>query len=321
MPPQLRQDLLSNEWVCVAPDRLKRPHSLIKSNIKKPAPKNECPFENPEKNGNEILFKNKEVKIIENKFPAFSLKNYCPIAEKSELYQTLEAVGHHEILITKNHSKNIPDLSFNSLFLVFKSLQERVNYFKKDSCVKYVSNFQNWGEKAGASIYHPHFQIFGIPVIPSIVLNMLNIAKDFFVKNKKCIHCSLIKLEKNNKNIIVFENKGAIAIIPFAAKEPFLFRIFPKNHISFFEKTKDEDLNDILKVLDFILKKMKKNLKNPDYNLHIRTAPIINESEYSYYHWYIEITTKFTIAAGFEENTGIEINPIDPVDAVKIIKK
>ena len=32
MLPQLRQDLLSNEWVCIAPKRIKRAHSLIKAN-------------------------------------------------------------------------------------------------------------------------------------------------------------------------------------------------------------------------------------------------------------------------------------------------
>ncbi len=324
MPPQLRQDLLSNEWVCVAPDRLKRPHSVIKPNHRKKTPKNNCPFEDPEKSGNKVLVNTKEVFIIENKFPAFSLKNYCPITEKLGLYKISEAIGHHEILITKNHDKNISDLGVAKLFPIFKTIQNRIIFFKKDSCVKYVSIFQNWGERAGASIYHPHFQMFAIPIVPSIVSNLVNISENFYKKNKKCIHCHLIDWEIKQKNRIIFENKGAVAMIPFAAKEPFLVRVFPKKHISSFENTKESDLIYTIQALDFVLKHIKKNLKNPDYNLHIRTAPVNIPSgieKNKNYHWYFEITTKFTIFAGFEENTGIEINPIDPIDATKIIKK
>jgi UDPglucose--hexose-1-phosphate uridylyltransferase len=321
MLPQLRQDLLSNEWVCVAPKRIKRNHSLVKVVIKKKVSPKECPFENLVKSGNKILVENEEIKIIENKFPAFSLKNYCPLEEKKGLHKVIDALGHHEILITKYHFKNLSQLSLKQITFVLDSFKKRILGFKKDLCVKYVSVFQNWGEKAGASVYHPHFQIIAIPIIPPLVLNLINIAKKYFIKNKKCIHCYLIDWEKKKKQRIFYENKGAIVIVPFASKEPFQFRVFPKKHISSFEETTKKDLNYIAEALQHSLKKLSKNLKDPDYNLHIRTTPLKKNGKYDYYHWYIEITTKLTIAAGFEENSGIEINPIDPIETTKILRK
>ena len=231
MLPQLRQDLLSNEWVCIAPQRIKRNNSLAKTNKKKIKSKKRCPFEDLVKSGNKILFESKEVQIIENKFPAFSLKNYCPLKEKKGAYQVLDAIGHHEILITKDHFKNLSQLSLKQIFFVLELLKKKILSFKKDSCIKYVSIFQNWGEKAGATVHHPHFQIIAIPIIPPFVSNLMNIAKKYYTKNKKCLHCYLLNWEKNKKQRIIYENKGAIVIVPFASKEPFEFRIFNKKNI------------------------------------------------------------------------------------------
>lgn len=321
MLPQLRQDLLSNEWVCIAPKRIKRANFLIKVNKNPKISKKGCPFENPLKSGNKVLLKNKEIQIIENKFPAFSLKNYCPLKEKRGPYQILDALGRHELLIIKDHFKNLSQLSPKQIFFVLKVLKERILSFKKDCCIEYVSIFQNWGEKAGASVYHPHFQIIATPIIPPFVSNLINIAKKYYIKNKKCLHCYLLNWEKKEKQRIIYENEGAIVIAPFASKEPFEFRIFPKKHIVSFEETSEKDLAYISDALKHSLQKMAKNLKDPDYNLHIRTTPLKKNKKYDYYHWYIEVITRLTIAAGFEENSRIEINPIDPIETTKILRK
>jgi len=35
-----------------------------------------------------------------------------------------------------------------------------------DACIAYISMFHNWGPSAGASIYHPHYQMIALPIIP-----------------------------------------------------------------------------------------------------------------------------------------------------------
>ena len=76
----------------------------------------------------------------------------------------------------------------------------------------------------------------------------------------------------------------------------------------------------MVEVLQKALQKMEKKLHDPDYNFFIHTAPLQNKNQHKHYHWHIEILPKFSISAGFEQGTGIEITAIDPDHAVKILK-
>jgi UDPglucose--hexose-1-phosphate uridylyltransferase len=69
------------------------------------------------------------------------------------------------------------------------------------------------------------------------------------------------------------------------------------------------------------LRKFEKNLNDPDYNFFIHTAPIKDKEKYDHYHWHVEVSPKFTIAAGFELGTGVEINVVDPDVAAKLLRK
>ena len=326
MNSELRQDLVSGDWMVIAPKRAKRPHQFVEKQKRKKEPISGCPFENPQKSGHKesiFVYKGKnnwEIQIIENKYPAFAHKKTCPAIIKSGPYSLIEAVGHHDLLITRNHYKNFPKLNLKEVFSVFKALSEHYKYLAKDKCVAYVSMFHNWGVKAGASIFHPHYQVISIPVIPQDVSHSLDGSLKYFRKTKKCAHCVMIGWEKNRKTRIIYENKGAIVFSPFASKEPFEVRIFPKKHLSCFEDSADVDLKYVSEALRTALMKIEKKLKDPDYNFFIHTAPIFNKNKYHYYHWHIEIQPKISISAGFELGTGIEITPVDPDEAAKILR-
>ena len=324
---ELRQDLVSGDWIVISPGRAKRPGQLIKKTEKrKRAPKNNCPFEDPQKNSGKkpvLIYGNNrkwEIQVIENKYPAFVPRKVCPVVFKNGPYQAIDAVGYHELVITKNHDVNFASLSQNSARQVFEIFRDRYLMFLNDKCLHYVSIFHNWGPTAGASIYHPHYQIIAIPVIPPDVSHSLDGSLRYYKKYKKCVHCVMMDYEKKNKKRILYENVGAVAFAPYVSKEPFEVRIFPKRHLPYFENTLDVDLDYVVDALQATFKKIKKNLKDPDYNFFIHTAPIKNKENYKHYHWHIEIVPKMNISAGFELSTGVEINPVDPDEAVKLLR-
>lgn len=326
MKSQLRQDLVSGDWIVIASNRGKRPHQLIKKPEKrKVAPIAGCPFENPQKSGhqNPILTygdaQKWQLQIIENKFPAFTHCKTCSSITKQGPYSVAQTVGHHEMVITKNHGKSFDKLSAVEANQVFEAFRDRYLMLLNDPCISYAAIFHNWGTRAGASIYHPHYQIVAIPVLPPDVSRSLNGSLKYFKKNKKCVHCVMIAAELKNKNRIIYQNKGAVAFAPFVSKEPFEVRIFPKKHLSYFENTLDHDLADVAMALQVVLRKVKSNLKDPDYNFFIHTAPLLNKKKYKSYHWHIEVRPKITIMAGFELGTGIEINAVDPDDAARLL--
>jgi UDPglucose--hexose-1-phosphate uridylyltransferase len=328
---QLRQDLVSGDWIVIAPARAERPYVFVKKPKKrKIAPKSGCLFENPQTSGHEkpiLLYGNHkkwELQIIENKYPAFAHKykdSRCAVFSKTGPYTVTETVGYHDIVITKNHYKNFAKLSKGASQQVFEALRDRYLMLLNDPCISYVSIFHNWGPSAGASIYHPHYQIIAMPIIPPDIMHSLRGSREYYRKHKKCVHCAMIEWEKKQRKRILYENEGAIAFTPFVSKNPFEIRVFPKKHLPYFENTLDMDIDCIVDVLQYGLKKIEKNLKDPDYNFFIHTAPIKNKERYKMYHWHIEIVPKIDISAGFELSTGMEINVVDPDDAVKLLRK
>lgn len=326
---ELRKDIVSGDWIVVAPKRAKKPVQFIKNEKRRKASLRDCPFENPQKTGHEklkLIYKkngNWLLQIVENKYPAFVYphKKTCPPVVKSGPYFAVEAIGHHDLLITRNHYKNFSKLNPKDAYLVFKAFQEYYRKLADDKCVAYVSIFHNWGPKAGASVFHPHYQIISIPVVPPDVSHSLAGSARYFISKKKCVHCAMIDWEKKNKNRIVYENKGAVVFAPFASREPFEVKIFSKKHLSCFEDTPEKDLKYIVDALQKSLVKMEINLKDPDYNFFIHTSPVLDKKKHSHYHWHIEIQPKISISAGFELGTGIEITVVDPDEAAKILKK
>ena len=129
---ELRQDIVSGDWIVVTPRRAERPEQFIKKEKRTKAPIKGCPFENPQKSGNGkpvLIYKNLNNKgqnsgdwtlqIIKNKYPAFIPKDICPKISQNGPYPTINGVGHHEILITHHHDKNFPRLSLSEEYLVF----------------------------------------------------------------------------------------------------------------------------------------------------------------------------------------------------------
>jgi len=329
MNSELRQDLVSGDWIVIAPRRGQRPHQFLQKTKRFKAPIKGCPFENPLKNGHELIFAYPEsastkndwqVMVVKNKYPVFIHKKQCAKKFKKGPYSVVEGIGHHDLIITRDHHKNFPHLNKETANLVFQAFRDRYLMLFNDPYAVYVSIFHNWGPKAGASIYHPHYQMIALPVIPPDVNHSLSGSLRFFKKYKKCVHCTMIEYEKKEKKRIVYENKGAIVFTPFISREPFELRVFPKKHLPYFENTLDNDLELIVDALQKALLKIEKRLKDPDYNFFIHTAPILNKKKYKNYHWHIEILPKISISAGFELGTGIEITVVDPDEAAKILK-
>ena len=328
MNSELRQDLVSGDWIVIAPRRAKRPHQLISGKRKAKrvkAPVKGCPFEGDflEFHKTFLVYKRDggwEVAIIENKYPVFSHKNICGEIFRKGPYSIMEGVGHHDLVITPDHHKNFAHLNREAANLVFQAFRDRYLMLFNDPCLAYISIFHNWGPKAGASIYHPHYQLIAVPIVPPDVEHSLEGSSRYFRNNKKCVHCTMIEWEKKKKERIIYENKGAIVFTPFVSREPFELRVFPKKHLPYFENTLDDDLEYVVDALQAALTKIEKRLYDPDYNFFIHTAPILNKNQYKHYHWHVEIQPKISISAGFELGTGIEITAVEPEEAAKILR-
>jgi len=325
--PELREDLVSGDWILIAPGRSNRPDQFVVKEERKIAPIDTCPFEDPQASGNAPALiripadtgKDWEIQLIPNKYPAVSVDGKLTDGHHGP-YPVRSGVGYHDVLITRDHFKNFAEISPEKAFLVFKTFQERYREVAKDKRIAYISIFHNWGPKAGASLFHPHYQIISIPVIPPDVGHSLEGSTRYLKKNKRCVHCDIIGFEIAEKKRIIFENKEAVVFTPFVSREPFEFRVFPKKHMPFFEDTPEKELRLIVQALHKSINLFEKRFKNTDYNFFIHTAPTRDKKKYGHYHWHIEIQPKISIPAGFELGTGIEITVVDPNEAAAFIR-
>lgn len=324
---ELRQDLVSGDWIVIAPARSRRGRQWKNLRRRAHPSRRGCPFEDPEESAHKTaIFTYGErgrwaLELIENKFPAFTHREHCSTMQKNGPYTVTGGVGHHDLVITKNHDNDFPALSPRAAYQVFQAFRDRYLMLLNDECVAYVSIFHNWGPTAGASIYHPHYQMISIPVVPPDVEHSLQGSKRFYRKEKACVHCRMFAQELRIKKRIIFENKGAVALTPFVSRTPFEVRVFPKAHLPYFENSYDHSFIDVVEALQESLRRMKRFLGDPDYNFFIHTAPIAKKKTYEHYHWHIEILPKLNIFAGFELGTGLEINPVDPDKAAVVLRR
>lgn len=328
---EFRRDLVSGDWVLISSLRHKRPHFIKKEKLKKETKKNkaDCPFEDPQKSGNPMpvawysksgKFNDWFIQVIPNKYPLLLNKQECARFDLSGVYEKIEGVGFHEVVIIRDHNKSIEKMSLEEVTLLLKAYKERYRTFEKNKCIEYVSIFHNQGELAGASLEHPHSQIAALPITPPDVSKSINGAYEYYKKHKKCVHCVILEREHKEKQRVVFQNKHFITINPYASKVPYETRIFPLTHASDFEETPEEHLIFLAEALKDALLRINKALGAPDYNFFIHTAAV-NVKNVPYYHWHIEIYPRMYKWAGFELGTGIEVLAVPPETATEELKK
>ncbi len=335
---ELRQDIISKDWMIIATGRAKRPQLFANKNREKfEQPISECPFEDPQSFGHEepvlIYYKdNKKIKIkgvrklvkdwslqvIKNKYPML-VPGCCSDVLKDGPYKIMQGNGFHEVIITRDHKKHLAMMPTKNIEEVIKSYQERYLALMDHRFVNYIFVFHNHGKEAGASIPHPHTQLVAMPILPADVRRSLDGAKKYYEENKKCAHCEMIEWEKEEKRCI-FQNEYFIVFAPFVPRVNFELRIYPRKHLTNFEKITETERKYLAEALQKALHSLYKGLKNPAYNFFIHTAPCDGKN-YEYYHWHIEILPKTNTWAGFELGTGVEVLTIKPEEVAKFLRK
>lgn len=335
---ELRQDLVSGDWMIVATDRAKRPNSFVGGRQKFEQKISDCPFENPQVTGHSeplliyytggakhrVKGVKKQVKdwslqVIKNKFPAVG-HGECSVSYKEGPYTVMDGVGFHEIVITRDHKKHLALMSIEKIIEVLKAYQERYIALMDHECVNYVFIFHNHGKEAGATVPHPHSQLIALNVLPSDVRRSLNGAKRYYEEHHKCVHCVMLKCEAKEQSRCIFHNEHFIVFAPFVPRVNFEIRIYPKKHQHHFEEMTEIERMYLAEALRQALYRIYKGLKDPAYNFFIHTAPC-DGKDYSYYHWHIEILPKTNVWAGIELGTGVEIISVKPEEVARFLRK
>ena len=332
---ELRQDIISGDWVILAPGRAARPKFLDEpKKPRKASSKKHCPFEDLQASGNwppifvypekHLLDGKWEVAVIPNKFPALVPAKSRAIPFVHGIYHGKTGVGAHQLVITRDHAKGFADLSPARAAKVFEIIQACHTMASNDKHAEYVSSFHNWGSSSGASIGHPHYQVLTLPIVPAHTVHSLKGAKRYFAKHHRCVRCDIITYEKRKKVRVIEENQDAIAFAPYASKYALEVSVLPKKHAASFRDTSPRIMRNVALLLQSVMKRIRKYANDPDLNFYVHDVPLDHETrgrnKYPYHHWHIEVIPKVSTTAGFELSTWIDINTIDPDHAAAIVR-
>lgn len=325
---ELRQNLITRDWVIIATERAKRPEDFTKpekSQIVIPSYKPNCPF----CLGNEHLtgpesFRLKDnnswiVRAVPNKYPALT-----PIGKKvrnrEKSFHSMTGVGFHEVIIEHPlHHVTIPLLGIKDIVNIFRVYRLRYSQIKQDKRIQTILIFKNHGQSAGTSLEHPHSQLVATPIVPYQLRTRIQEAMRYFDDTGECIFCRTLADELAAEERIIYASKYFVSFIPYAALSPFHIWIFPRRHSSSFDEITESEMLDLAYNLKTVLGKLYYGLNNPDYNLMIRSITT-GEKRTDYFHWYLAIVPRVSLAAGFEMGSGMFINTAIPEENAAFLR-
>lgn len=332
---ELRQDLITGKWVVMAPERSKRPHDFgAQRSQPKALPKflDDCPFCRLD------LFPQKpdvlrlpddpdswQVHVFGNKYPAFTVRDEFR-SWNTGPYRALEAVGYHEILATRWHNQTDAQLTHGELLLQLEALLMRYRQLRTKPSVNYIQIIKNYGAEAGASLEHPHHQIFTSPVLPHDVIDVLRGVEHYWQTYRVEPFELLLHYEREVRERIIFENDAFVAFCPFASRVPFEVLILPRQPLSFFEDSTTEQLQALAEALLDVLRRLYAGLHDPPYNYYILSAPcdetgfVCDRESFTHFRWHVSLMPRLNVWGGFELGTGLEINPVFPEVAASFLR-
>lgn len=320
---EIRQNVVTRQWVIHAPARQQRPLEFEKHTAREnklPEVDRGCPF--CPGNENQLLGIIAELpgagqykwqtRVVPNKYPALS-QDAEVAGRQQTVYVSLEAYGAHEVVIESPwHNKDIGTMSVEEVGKVIDTCQRRYNkLLETDEKILCAVVFRNHGKRAGTSLIHPHSQIVAPAVVPRYIADRQQAAEEYFRANRRCVMCDMLEYEQARQERIVLKNDSFAALAPYAAEVPCEVWIAPLRHSADFGSITPEQTGDLAAILRDILHRIYDRLDDPDYNYVIHSCTKTYRDE-SYLHWYLQIKPRLTIPAGFEIGSGMHINPSTP---------
>ncbi|HUK13864.1 MAG TPA: galactose-1-phosphate uridylyltransferase [Thermoanaerobaculaceae bacterium] len=338
---ELRFDPIKRRWSIIATERRFRPHEFKRPAPEAPGDIGACPFEYGAEGATpqEIFAIGKpnrlpnspdwQVRVVPNKFPALRVEGELT-REAVGIFDRVNGVGAHEVIVeTPDHHKAVADMTAEEIALVLRAWRERLVDLRRDIRIRYVLFFKNHGREAGASLFHPHSQLIATPIIPTAVVEELNVAREHWAHKERCIYCDLIQQERAFADRVAMETDQFVLLEPFAASFPFETWLLPKTHSHDFALCTDQALLGLARVVRDFLRRIRVLLDDPPYNFILHTAPSPHPRpgqphywttiEYDF-HWHLEFIPRITRIAGFEWGSGYTINPTPPEESARFLR-
>jgi UDPglucose--hexose-1-phosphate uridylyltransferase len=297
---ELRRNPVSGRLTIVAPGRAGRPTDLHDPGAA--GPPDRCPF----CPGNEALTPPEidavrpdggapdgpgwRIRVVPNKYPALA--------------------GMHEVIVhSPDHGAELEDLGDEALAEVLGVWRRRIAAQLEGGAAA-ATLIVNRGAGAGASLAHPHAQLFATPVVPPLLSDELRRFEDHADRTGGCVLCA----EMSAAGARVVLQGDVVAWVPSATRFPGELWLAPAEHQ---DDIRQADLRPLSIALRRALLAADAATGGAPLNLWLHTAPADLRGAF---HWHVELAPRISGIAGFELGTDISLVSVDPVTAATALR-
>ena len=300
---ELRLDALTGEWVNIVGHRQGRPN----------LPGTDCPFcvgglEAPDPY---------DVRWFPNRWPALAPGAPIDFGDGAPAHP---AAGAAEVvLFSPAHGESLASLGAAQVRRVIDLWAERTIALLERPEIEYVLVFENRGPEVGATIDHPHGQIYGYPFVPP--------APAREVGPGACAVCRDVEAELEAGSRVVVQHGNWVAWVPYASGYAYGLRIAPRTHVPSLPALDDTARDDLARVLVDALGRYDRLWPGTDahfpYLLWFHQAPA---SDGDAWHVHAHVAPPLRapgvprfVASG-ELGSGTLSNPVVPEDAARALR-
>src|SRR3989449_4078064 len=273
--PDLRRDPVVGRWVIISTERAGRPRDFFHVEPTRPSSAGLCPFCPGQEHltprevlayrsqGGEANSPGWTVRVVPNKFPALQVEGDLGRVGVG-LYDRMNGLGAHEVIIeTADHKDTLADLPSKRIEDVLWAYRDRVVDLKRDLRFKYILVFKNHGAPAGATLEHEHSQLIALPIVPNLVREEIEGARQHFVLKERCVFCDIVRQELSVGRRVLMESGDIVALAPYASRFPFETWFLPRQHGARFEDAPRQQYESLARALKIVLMRIDRALESP----------------------------------------------------------
>jgi UDPglucose--hexose-1-phosphate uridylyltransferase len=248
-----------------------------------------------------------DVAVFENLFPAFGPASPPP----DEIIDTAPAAGRCEVVVfTPDTTGSLGALPLERIDLVLEVWADRTRALAARSDVAYVFAFENRGVEVGASLAHPHGQIYGYPFVPPTAARALELQRAHFARRGTSLLGELIDAELAADRRTIYAGDHAVAFVPVCARWAYELWIAPRRAAPTLAALSGPERLDLARALGLALRKLDALWQRPmPYVLAVHQAPARGEHPHAHVHieiypW-LRMPGRIKYLAGSEIGAGV----------------
>ncbi|WOE73890.1 galactose-1-phosphate uridylyltransferase [Alterisphingorhabdus coralli] len=263
----------------------------------------------------EIPFTDFELAVFDNRFPSLHRDAADP-PTADETHQRLAAKGKCEVIVYSADSETrLSNLTMEQRILLVEAWIDRYTAMREMG-LAYILPFENRGTEIGATLHHPHGQIYGFPIVPKPQEQAAKVFANGF---------DLVSaMDSWGEAQQVAANGTMIAMVPPFARFPYECWIIPKTALPGPWTFSAQQVSDFADLLGRMQAAYDALFTRPmPYMMSLHAAPTEHDAPYHFtaqFYPMLRDAKRVKYLASVEQATGIFTVDIAPEEAAEHLR-